>query len=65
MQKSYSRKDRERKKMFQALAIAFVCIMLSITFVIMFNELTGNNNTGGYTAEQMLHDHDGDGVPDH
>lgn len=64
MQKNYSRRDRERKKMFRVLAIALLCIVLTITAILGINQLTGNN-TGKYTADQLLHDHDGDGIPEH
>lgn len=63
MAKVYSRREREKNKLYKKILIVLICFGLSLSVLIVVNNLTGSQ--GKYTPEQLLHDHDGDGIPDH
>ncbi len=64
MKKAYSKKEREVIRFYKILGITGLTFILIISaWLAIFNE--PNNNTGNYTAEQLKHDHDYDGIPDH
>lgn len=64
MGKSYSQKDRETKRFIRnAIIVALVTIIIVSAFVIIADQFEIGQPK--YTAEQMSHDHNGDGIPDH
>lgn len=61
-QNSYSKKERETARMYKMLGIITLSLVILIGIsLVVFNDPNGTS----YTAEQLLHDHNGDGVPDH
>lgn len=63
MKKIYSKKERQARKFVRNVIISFlVIVIMIILFVVINNSIAGERV---YTAEEMLHDHDGDGIPDH
>lgn len=63
MKKYYSKKERQQRKSLALFIISSLVIIISISVSLSFNG--PDDNKQRYTAEQLLHDHDGDGVPDH
>ena len=63
MSKDLSYKKRQERKHYQKLGIilAAIVVLLIVGIIIDFNVTEPTT----YTAEQMLHDHNGDGIPDH
>lgn len=59
--KNYSKKERQTRKLIRNICLALV-VVIGIT-VILSVAIPKNEPT--YTAEELLHDHDGDGIPDH
>lgn len=65
MKKAYSKKEREAIRMYKIMGIASLSIVIIIgAWLALFNE-PNTSGTGKYTAEQLEHDHNGDGIPDH
>jgi uncharacterized PurR-regulated membrane protein YhhQ (DUF165 family) len=62
MKKAYSKKEREARRLVRNVFVGLIVVVLLLTIVIL---TTSNNEVRQYTAEEMLHDHDGDGIPDH
>lgn len=63
--KSYSKKERETIRMYKILGVTTLSLVILIgVSLALFNE-PNPSRTGQYTAEQLLHDHNGDGIPDH
>lgn len=62
MKKNYSRKQRPTHTLVRNL---FIALFGLIAITIIGTLLTGGHKKPRYTAEQMIHDHDGDGIPDH
>jgi|LSQX01.1.fsa_nt_gb hypothetical protein len=63
MKKIYSKKERQTREFVRKLIIStLVFVIITISGIVIYNSLQGERV---YTAEEMLHDHDGDGIPDH
>lgn len=62
MKKNLSRKQRQTNTIVRNL---FIALFGLIAITIIGTVLTGGHKEPKYTAEQMAHDHDGDGIPDH
>lgn len=58
----------KKKKIKQANDIVVVAVII-VTVLISFGGIyvlsTYRQNNNSYTYEEILHDHDGDGIPDH
>lgn len=54
-------KNKDRTSIIAILIIATITVVMIGGIFVLKNSLYNTN----YTAEEMLHDHDGDGVPDH
>lgn len=63
MKKYMSKREREKKKKLIGFIIFLISIVLVLSLAIIMLDKPTNN--GPYTYEEMLHDHDGDGIPDH
>lgn len=65
MKKAYSKKEREAIRMYKIMGIVSLSIVIIIgAWLALFNEPNTSGN-GQYTAEQLIHDHNGDGIPEH
>ncbi len=62
MAQSLSKKERQARKMMRNALIVLLSVICIISILVI---TTKGDTNGGYTAEQMAHDHDGDGIPDH
>ena len=63
MKKYYSKKERQQRKSLTLIIITSLVIIISISVLLSFNG--PDDSKPRYTAEELYHDHDGDGVPDH
>ena len=63
MKKYYSSKERKLRSLMKTVAIVSIVLFLFVIAVLVFSK--GNDKTVTYTPEQLKHDHDGDGIPDH
>lgn len=64
MKKIYSKKERQARKFMRNIIFSVIFIVIMIGVVVLIdNSLSGGERV--YTAEEMAHDHDGDGIPDH
>jgi membrane-associated HD superfamily phosphohydrolase len=63
MKKYYSKKERQQRKNLTITIITTLVILISVSVLLSIKG--PDDNMPRYTAEQMLHDHDGDGIPDH
>ena len=63
MKKYYSKKERQQRKNLTITIITSLGILISVSVLLSIKE--PGDDRPRYTAEQMLHDHDGDGIPDH
>lgn len=65
MSKKYelTRKQREARRTNINLIIGILALILISSFLIVYK--SKNPSPTKYTPEQLLHDHDGDGIPDH
>lgn len=64
MSKAYSRKERKLFGLIRTVVIIIIVILLLIISGTIFSNNYSNNSVT-YTPEQLEHDHDGDGIPDH
>ena len=62
MKKNLSHKERKQKSLYRNVAIAVLVVFILAGVLIATDDGPGPMQ---YTPEQMLHDHDGDGIPDH
>jgi hypothetical protein len=63
MKKYYSKKERQQRKNLTITIITSLVILITVS--VLLSTKGPDDNMSRYTAEQMLHDHDGDGIPDH
>ena len=63
MSKNLSSKKRKQRKMYKRMVMVALCIFVLLIAVILIEDKSKSYIT--YTPEEMVHDHDGDGVPDH
>lgn len=63
MKKSYSKKERLTRKLIKnTIAVSIIIILITIVIIVLTDSSDVERR---YAAEEMLHDHDGDGIPDH
>ena len=62
MKKNLSKKERQQKSFYNKLIIIAMCVVVLLIVGIVVDS---NSPKPTYTAEQMAHDHNGDGIPDH
>jgi len=62
MKKSLSQKERKQKSLYRNVAIAVLTLFILAGVLIATDDGPGPVQ---YTPEQMIHDHNGDGIPDH
>ncbi len=65
MKKYYSKKERQHRKTLKLIIVTFIVLIASIAALLTINSLMPKDDIPQYTAEQLIHDHDGDGIPDH
>lgn len=63
MKKTYSKKERQTRKLLRNISIF---ILIAITLIsITLPLISPNLGNSPYSAQELAHDHDGDGIPDH
>ena len=65
MKKYYSKKERQHRKTLKLIIVTFIVLILSISALLSINHIVQKDKVPQYTAEQLIHDHDGDGIPEH
>lgn len=61
--RNLSKKERQARKLLLKVGITLIVVII---IIIAVTTLSGaNRGNRQYTAEELLHDHDGDGIPDH
>ncbi len=63
MSKDLSYRERQERRRYLRIGIIMSAVVLLLIAGIIIDYNFNDGTT--YTAEQMLHDHDGDGIPDH
>ena len=63
MAKYLSNKERKQRLLYKKLAVIILCALVLLTGIVVLDRYYTSNRT--YTAEEMKHDHNGDGIPDH
>ncbi|MBH1940644.1 hypothetical protein I5677_07060 [Mobilitalea sibirica] len=61
----YSKRERKFRRRVKSIAIFLISLFVLVGSIIYFSGKSHTPATTQYTAEEMLHDHNGDGVPDH
>jgi len=56
---------RFRKTMIKSVVWIVVVISIIAVVSVVQSKVQTATNKDGYTQEELLHDHDGDGVPEH
>ena len=62
MKKNLSSKKRKQRKLYKRMVMVALCISAILIAIILIED---KSNYITYTQEEMMHDHNGDGVPDH
>lgn len=60
MAKYLSNKERKRKLLYKKLAVAILCVLLLLVGIVVLDSYGIINITN-----ELKHDHNGDGIPDH
>ena len=63
MSKDLSYRERQERRRYLRIGIIMSAVVLLLIVGIIIDYNVNDGTT--YTAAQMLHDHDGDGIPDH
>lgn len=58
-------KKKQRKQTNDVVVIVIIIFTVLISFGGIYVLSTYRQTSNSYTYEEMLHDHDGDGLPDH
>lgn len=65
LNKSKTNKSKSKPlNIYQKLGV-FIIALFVLVFVALIGDKVNGGTNGQYTAEQMSHDHNGDGIPDH